>query len=368
MRTGVRCWDRVVPSGVPGVAAADASDRQPRAPDRPVLGDRFERVLRARRGEPAVRGGPGKQVLVATDERGREPRGGRSARAVRRRRGRSGGGEGAHQSCSRAARSTARSVSRSSVVVVVTAEGPALEQVSAARDQLGVELADHGSEPTPEPVAFHRTADRSRHCVGHARWLTRVTRKQAGTERAVPTGRCPREFPKRCMVANVPDQAESRARPRRRRVFTTLRPAWVRIRRRNPCFLLRFRWFGWKVRFTHGLLERVRPGVDRHPTLRCGGSSGGGRWAGPRILRSSGVSRNPRTRLQPRQRPSTHETRQRHPELDHHPVVGSPQAPRNHPRAVVDSAPNAGSCRLSIASGSPCPSPGRLLGSPSRPS
>jgi hypothetical protein len=30
----------------------------------------------------------------------------------------------------------------------------------------------------------------------------------------------------------------------------------VRIRPRNPCFFLRFRLFGWKVRFTHGLLER----------------------------------------------------------------------------------------------------------------
>ena len=34
------------------------------------------------------------------------------------------------------------------------------------------------------------------------------------------------------------------------------RPAFVRIRRRKPCFLLRLRLFGWNVLFTHGLLER----------------------------------------------------------------------------------------------------------------
>jgi hypothetical protein len=99
--------------------------------------------------------------------------------------------------------------------------------------------------------------------------------------------RSPREIPERAMTANSPDQAESFARPRRRRVFRTLRPARVRIRRRNPCFLLRFRWFGWKVRFTHGLLERVAlwgNGID--PEAWKGGPAErkmGGSW----ILRSN---------------------------------------------------------------------------------
>jgi hypothetical protein len=61
------------------------------------------------------------------------------------------------------------------------------------------------------------------------------------------------------MAADAPDQADSRARPRRRRVLITARPARVRIRCRNPCFFFRFRLFGWKVRFTPGLLEEVRP-------------------------------------------------------------------------------------------------------------
>ena len=56
------------------------------------------------------------------------------------------------------------------------------------------------------------------------------------------------------MAANSVNQAEIRARPRARRDFSTARPARFFIRRRNPCFFLRFRLFGWKVRFTHGLL------------------------------------------------------------------------------------------------------------------
>jgi hypothetical protein len=45
-------------------------------------------------------------------------------------------------------------------------------------------------------------------------------------------------------------QADSFARPRRRRFLTTARPERVRIRERNPCLRARRRLFGWKVRFT----------------------------------------------------------------------------------------------------------------------
>lgn len=44
-------------------------------------------------------------------------------------------------------------------------------------------------------------------------------------------------------------QAESFARPRRRRAFRTAWPARVDIRCRKPCFRARFRLFGWNVRF-----------------------------------------------------------------------------------------------------------------------
>ena len=65
----------------------------------------------------------------------------------------------------------------------------------------------------------------------------------------------PRQLGEARTVANSVNQAESRARPRARRDLSTARPARLRIRRRKPCFFLRFRLLGWKVRFTHGLLE-----------------------------------------------------------------------------------------------------------------
>jgi hypothetical protein len=40
-------------------------------------------------------------------------------------------------------------------------------------------------------------------------------------------------------------QAESFDRPRRRRFLTMARPARVRMRERNPCFLFRRRLLGW---------------------------------------------------------------------------------------------------------------------------
>lgn len=66
------------------------------------------------------------------------------------------------------------------------------------------------------------------------------------------------------MVADAPDQAERRARPRERRFLSTARPPRVRMRRRKPCFFLRFRLFGWKVRFTLASLdEMVGPRATR---------------------------------------------------------------------------------------------------------
>jgi hypothetical protein len=88
-------------------------------------------------------------------------------------------------------------------------------------------------------------------------------------------------------------QAESFVRPRRRRFFTTARPARVCMRARKPCFRARRRLFGWKVRFTakpsrgrwvHTDVRRssgfrrgaVRPGRQRpgtEPVVRRGGST-----------------------------------------------------------------------------------------------
>jgi hypothetical protein len=67
-------------------------------------------------------------------------------------------------------------------------------------------------------------------------------------------------------------QADSRARPLRRRAPMMDRPARVRMRNRKPWVLARRRLFGWKVRFTSGL-QRVdrgshQSGTDDRPGTR----------------------------------------------------------------------------------------------------
>lgn len=242
--------------------------------------------------------------------------------------------------------------------------GPGTEQVRAAGDELGLELPHGCPEAAAKPIPFNCTTDRARYRVGHTRWLIGVAREQSRPKRALAAGRCPREIPERCMAANSPDQADSLARPRRRRVLSTLRPARVRIRRRNPCFLLRFRWFGWKVRFTHGLLERFALGDRLRPCGVSGPAGENGRGSG--FYGSRRVSRNPRATLAPvarkmHRRPATAIG---HPACL--PVELSPQGV-HFGRTPVDSAPNAHFFRARWPPRSPCSSPGRLLGSPSSP-
>jgi len=45
------------------------------------------------------------------------------------------------------------------------------------------------------------------------------------------------------------DQTDSRLRPFRRRAFSTFRPAFERMRTRNPCVFFRRLLFGWYVLF-----------------------------------------------------------------------------------------------------------------------
>jgi len=71
----------------------------------------------------------------------------------------------------------------------------------------------------------------------------------------------------------LPAQADSSARPLRRRAARIARPARVRMRSRNPWVLARRRLFGWNVRL-----------------LTCGlpaGGGGGARWAGRRDPRQN---------------------------------------------------------------------------------
>jgi hypothetical protein len=89
-------------------------------------------------------------------------------------------------------------------------------------------------------------------------------------------------------IANSPDQAESRFRPRARRERRTARPPRVRMRVRKPCVFLRFRVFGWYVRFT---------GPPRRWVAR-------GRSRDPRGRRNAPVYRRPAARVQRERRRS----------------------------------------------------------------
>ena len=115
-------------------------------------------------------------------------------------------------------------------------------------------LVNDGPETPAQPVARHGVptapTDRERN-LGIA---FAVCIQPANPHRTVAPRADPGECGEGRMAANSVNQAEIRARPRARRDFSTARPARFFIRRRNPCFFLRFRLFGWKVRFTHGLL------------------------------------------------------------------------------------------------------------------
>lgn len=86
-----------------------------------------------------------------------------------------------------------------------------------------------------------------------------------GSPRLAATGSLPaaRVVARRCRRA----QADSFARPLRRRSLMIARPARVRIRSRNPCFRDRRRLFGWNVRFTFKLqgIWGYQSWTDDHP-------------------------------------------------------------------------------------------------------
>lgn len=118
-------------------------------------------------------------------------------------------------------------------------------------------LAYRRLQPATNAVADDRGSHVSSHCERDARRFMRgrddgPAHFECSTSAAPTSG----QRPKRCAITDAPDQAERFARPLPRRRRITARPARVRMRSRKPCFFLRFRLFGWKVLFTHGLLGR----------------------------------------------------------------------------------------------------------------
>lgn len=77
-------------------------------------------------------------------------------------------------------------------------------------------------------------------------------------------------------------QADSLARPLRRRSARMARPARVRIRRRKPCFLLRRRLFGWKVRLL--TVQVLTRGARRGPRRKLADVRVSSGTVGPSLL------------------------------------------------------------------------------------
>lgn len=119
-------------------------------------------------------------------------------------------------------------------------------------------LVHDRAESAAESVPHHGVPAASADCVRNLGMAVSASVRPAHPHRPIASRAGPGECGEGRMAANSVNQAEIRARPRARRDFSTARPARFFIRRRNPCFFLRFRLFGWKVRFTHGLLKEGR--------------------------------------------------------------------------------------------------------------
>ncbi len=110
-------------------------------------------------------------------------------------------------------------------------------------------------------VALHRTPDPPRRHDGHpGRPLitsrTHMHRRQPTAASHTAERRDDVVAVAKTLRCGHDAQADSFARPRRRRSLMTRRPPRVRIRARKPCFFERRRWLGWKVRFTACSLGR----------------------------------------------------------------------------------------------------------------
>ncbi len=97
----------------------------------------------------------------------------------------------------------------------------------------------------------------------------------------------------RCRAASTPQpQADSSARPLRRRPARMARPARVAIRARKPCVLARRRLLGWKVRLLTVSSPSDRPGARGERPGKGGRCS---RYAGRnrRPAQSTGMRKRP---------------------------------------------------------------------------
>jgi hypothetical protein len=118
------------------------------------------------------------------------------------------------------------------------------DEVRASGYELRLVNCHCGPEAAADPVACHRGAHRLADGVRDPRRLFGAVAEETQGYRAGSSPAGPRKGLERRTVADVPDQAESRFRPRARRVRSTARPPRVRMRLRNPWVLERLRLFG----------------------------------------------------------------------------------------------------------------------------
>lgn len=99
------------------------------------------------------------------------------------------------------------------------------------RPQQGRVLADDLPQPATEPVANHSTTDPTADGVGDPRCFVGLTRRPRYRDRATPhPAALVAESLEGSPARQRGDQADSRARPLRRRAFTIARPARVDMR------------------------------------------------------------------------------------------------------------------------------------------
>ena len=250
---------------MPGVATADPAHRQPRAPPAPCTASASSAYCRARRVEAAAGREVDAEQPPGADREHQEP-GRNEARTA------SSCAAGGHRG--RPRRRHAEVWSRATRQ---RGEGERHDRPVRARTD-----RHHRGEARRTPAPPRRGAAGGPGCAPprcrSARPMAYATRGGSSdpSERtaqrdgagSLPAG--PREGLERRTVANAPDQAERRLRPRARRARSTARPPLVRIRRRNPWVLARLRLFGWNVRFNE---EPPRGGRARP---EVGDRAGGG--------------------------------------------------------------------------------------------
>lgn len=147
------------------------------------------------------------------------------------------------------------------------------KEVCAARYEVRRVAVDRRAQASADTVPRDGVADPAADGIGHPRRVVRSVGEKAQRDRAGSPPAGPREGLERRTVANAPDQAERRFRPRARRARSTARPPLVRMRRRKPWVLARLRLFGWYVRFN----EEPPRGGRAQPEV--GDRAGGGNQA-----------------------------------------------------------------------------------------